>query len=198
MAAGFGQNVRDLLGRASSDIRGCVSVHYEGQGTNRPLIGFDADPARDAVLRFHGELTPEQLAELRPKVLLWKPVENALALPASVERHHETRLILGGPMAYDAKAERAMPPSRRAPAGLDVLDLRLPDQRAIGKEPCVLAWGMGRHRGLHGGVIVLVGLVTETWLLASILADCSITQIGVAYLTRLTHIRHGSHGDSDG
>ena len=66
VAAGFGQGARDLFGRQSPDMGGCASVHHKGQGAQGPMLTLDADPARDAVLRLDGELTPKKLSELRP------------------------------------------------------------------------------------------------------------------------------------
>src|SRR6476660_1639916 len=46
MAAGLAQNVRRLLECALAGVGLSVSVRYEGEGTQRAIIGLNDDPAR--------------------------------------------------------------------------------------------------------------------------------------------------------
>src|SRR4051794_29016823 len=114
MTTGVRQYFCNLLGREPSDIGGCVTVHHKRERADGRLVGLDVNPAGDAVLRFHGELPPEELSKLRSQGFTWKHVKTALPLSARVERRHEARLLFRGPVAREPKTKRAVPPSGSA------------------------------------------------------------------------------------
>ena len=128
MSAGLGEHLRHIFRLKVPDIGPRLAVHDEGKGRHRTIFGRDLDPARHAVGRLRGEFAAEQLSHLGLQGRAWKPVENSLALPSPVERHHKAGAILRGPKAGDPEAEGAVPSMGRAPPRLHMLHLRLPDQ----------------------------------------------------------------------
>src|SRR5829696_10362918 len=113
MTARGRNHVGHLLGREPTGVEPGFPVHHESDGPQRPLLGVYSDPSREIVGRLHMNLAPNQLAELRFEVLGREPKENTLALTSTVERHHETGLLLRASEPRNPEAERAVPPSRR-------------------------------------------------------------------------------------
>src|SRR6476659_11471073 len=95
MAAGLAQNVRRLLECALAGVGLSVSVRYEGEGTQRAIIGLNDDPARHVGRRLQAQLTTKQLPELRLDSVPRQAIGHALALAATVERHHQPGLVPG-------------------------------------------------------------------------------------------------------
>jgi hypothetical protein len=90
-----------------------------------------------------GFSTAKELAELRLEISVGKPVENSSTLAAPVERHHETGLLCRSPPTGLPEARGPVPPTSGPGSLLDVLKLRLPDQRTIGEKPYWIARALG-------------------------------------------------------
>ena len=82
-------------------------------------------------------------------------------MTASVEAHHQTGLVRRSTPARDPETERAVPATRRSHSLLDELNLRLPNERAVGEEPKIFAGRVSRQELADHCVIVLLRVVDE-------------------------------------
>ena len=162
MAAGGGEVIRDDLMLQPAEIGRGLPVHHEGNGLHRrAAFRLDLDPARQVVRRLGDELPPEQLAERRFRRVIGEAEQHAAALPAAIHRHHQARHIGGAAKPRDAEAERAVPAMRTAHPLLDMVDFRLPDQRAAGKEPQRAVGGAPGEHVRNDGVVFGIGEILE-------------------------------------
>src|SRR6476660_4229269 len=109
MAAGLAQNVGRVPECALAGVGLSVSVRYEGEGTQRAIIGLNDEPARPVGRRLQAHLTTKQLPELRLDGVPRQAIGHALALAATVERHHQPGLFPGAPPSRQPQAKRAVP-----------------------------------------------------------------------------------------
>ena len=120
------------------------AIHHKCQRGSWPGWGLDDYPSRYVVNWFVGELAAKKLSELMCQVVPRKVVQDAPALPASVEHHHKTRLLWRASKSSHPHAKGAVPTPSYTDLLADMVDLRLPNQRAINEEA---GWrGRGRMR----------------------------------------------------
>ena len=81
-----------------------------------------------AVRRLVSELASEEASELALQIVPWQLEDDASALAASIEYHHQPRLIDSSAEPSHAEAEGAMPTTSDALLLTHVLQLWLPDQ----------------------------------------------------------------------
>lgn len=86
-------------------------------------------------------------------VAIGKAEGNAMAATAMVEPHHQTQLLRRSAPADNIEAEGFPPTKGLASQVFDMLEIRLPDQRAVGKDPDRLAGFLKQN--LTGGLIVV-------------------------------------------
>src|SRR4051794_36917341 len=138
MATSLRQPIGCFFRRKLPGIYAAIAVDDEGNGPNWTGIRLDCNPSRHVVGRFNAHLAPDKLAQVLDSVGLRNPVQDASALTASVEHHHQAGLFLSSTPAGDFETKRAMPTPRCSDVLLDVINLGLPDERAVSKEPKVI------------------------------------------------------------
>src|SRR5688572_25874343 len=83
--------------------------------------------------RFHRHLPAPELLKFFILSPFMELLNESLACSASIERHHQTRLLCSAPKARKSEAEGASPPLRRSSHHEGMVERRFPYEGAIGK-----------------------------------------------------------------